>query len=90
MDEIQSQLRNHADQTRVALSRMEYLFSGHDKALEDALDQRDKATTSEELKAAWAAIEELHKQELADYDRIAMWMCEAHEKIIGEHLERQG
>ena len=90
MDDIQSQLRNHADQTRVAQSRMEYLFSGHDKALEDALNQRDKATTPTEVAAAWAAIEELHKAELADHDRIAMWMCESHEKIIGEHLERQG
>ena len=90
MDDIQSQLCNHTDQTRIAQSRMKHLFSGHDKALEEALDQRDKATTPEEVKAAWAAIEELHKQELADHDRIAMWMCEAHEKIIGEHLERQG
>ena len=90
MDDIQSQLRNHADQMRVAQSRMEYLFSGHEKSLEAALDQRDKATTPEEVKAAWAAIEELHKAELEDHDRIAMWMCESHEKIIGEHLERQG
>lgn len=90
MEDQQSQLRNHADQARVANARMEYLFSGHDKALGEALDRRDNATTPEELKAAWAAIEELHAAELADFDRIAQWMGESHEAIIGEHLERQG
>ena len=90
MESRESQLRNHADQARVANARMDYLFSGHEKALEEALDMRDKATTPDELKAAWAAIEALHAAELADFDRISMWMVESHEKIVGEHLERLG
>ena len=90
MESQESQLRIHADQIRMANARMEYLFSGHEKALEDALDRRDKATNAEELKAAWAAIEALHAAELADFDRISMWMVESHEKIVGEHLERLG
>ena len=66
---------------------MDHLFSGHEKALEEALDMRDNV---ERTKSRVGGIEALHAAELADFDRISMWMVESHEKIVGEHLERLG
>ena len=83
-------LHEHLHQAKVAKARMDDIFKANDKALEGALDRARHGLTSEDRKAAWKAVESLYRKETADLDRIAKWLGESHETIIGEHLESQG
>ena len=83
-------LHEHLHQAKVAKARMDDIFKANDKALEGALDRARHGLTSEDRKAGWKAVESLSAKELNDLDRIAEWLGESHETIIGEHLENQG
>ena len=83
-------IRLARDETDAGMERYRQAEADFNQRYEAAWRAISNAKGPEALRAAWDAMLALSDAEAAHLDKVAGWMGDSHERLIGAHLDQKG
>ena len=71
------------DQCDLGLRRHDVIIQQIQQDYQEAWDKMDRAKTKNDLKEAWALLDAVCAKEAEHLDKVASWLTDSHEKIVG-------